>query len=151
MTFDTMDMIIIFGGLVTMWVIQMFFTWQQAQRFMADVRHLRSKGTVAIGVGGRRYRGGRAYVALASKTDDNGNTNGKVVDALTLSGFTVISKPKNLPALVGLDLDALANDGAPTSLKPKFREAAAQAAKTLTESIKKERDAQGIAGSGNQP
>lgn len=138
MSFDTTDMILIFGGLVTMWVIQMFFTWQQAQRFMASVRTLRTKGTVAIGVGGRRYRGGRAYVALASKGD------GKVADALTLSGFTVISKPQNLPTLVGLDLDALANAGAPESLKPKFREAATQAAKTLTESIRKQQDAAGI-------
>lgn len=149
MTFDTTDMVIIFGTLVTMWIIQMFFTWQQAQRFMADVRHLRSKGTVAIGMGGRRYRGGRAFVALASKAD--GADKGKVVDALTLSGFTVISKPKNLPALVGLDLVALANGGAPESLKPKFREAAAQAAKTLTENLNKKAEADGIAGSGNQP
>lgn len=117
---------IVFGGLVVMWVIQMYFTWLQSQRFMTSVRTLRTQGTVAIGVGGRRYRGGRAFVALAHKDSPT------VVGALTLSGFTVLSTPKELPALVGMDLGVLANGGAPNSLKPKFREAAAMAAKTLT-------------------
>jgi glucitol operon activator protein len=121
---------VIFGSLVVLWLVQMFFTWRQAQRFMGDVRTLRQSGTVAIGMGGRRYRGGRAFVAIASKDD------GPVVRALTLTGFTVLSRPKDLPALAGIDLDTLANGGAPESLKPKLREAAVMAAKTLTSGAK---------------
>jgi DNA-binding transcriptional regulator of glucitol operon len=123
---STTSLVLIFGGLVTMWVVQMFFTWKQAQRFMGDIKNLRRDGTVAIGVGGRRYRGGRAFVALAHKD------GGTVVRALTLTGYTVVSKPKELPALAGMTLDALASGEAPMSLKPKIREAAVMAAKTLT-------------------
>lgn len=125
-TWGVTELALIFGALVALWLLQMFFTWQQAQRFMGAVRSLRQSGTVAIGMGGRRYRGGRAFVALARKDD------GPVVGALSLSGITTLSKPKELPVLVGMDLGVLAAGGAPESLAPKFREAAVMAAKTLT-------------------
>ena len=48
------------------WAVQLFFAWRQAQRFQKQLAILRKEGTVAIGIGGKRYRGGRAYVALVA-------------------------------------------------------------------------------------
>jgi glucitol operon activator protein len=124
-TWGVSQLALIFGALVVLWVIQMFFTWRQAQTFMGEVRKLRQSGVVAIGMGGRRYRGGRAFVAIAHKDE------GRVVRALLLTGYTVLSKPKELPALADMELEVLAAGGAPESLKPKIREAATMAAKTL--------------------
>ena len=120
-----MDLFLIFFALAALWLVQLWLTWNQAKRFMDDVRRLRQKGTVAIGVGGRRYRGGRAYVALATKGAPT------VVDALVLSGLTVRARSKELPDLIGADLQELAAGGAPAHLRQKIRDAAAQAAGTL--------------------
>ena len=119
------DLFLIFFALAALWLVQLWLTWGQAKRFMGDVRRLRQLGTVAIGMGGRRYRGGRAFVALATKGD------GTVVDALVLSGLTVRARAKELPDLIGADLQELAAGGAPAHLRQKIRDAAAQAAGTL--------------------
>ena len=48
----------------------MYMTYRQSMAFNHQVRAMRPFGTVSVGVGGRRYRGGRAYVAIA--VDDAG-------------------------------------------------------------------------------
>ena len=53
-----------------MWLFQLWFAYKQAKIFQDDIRGLRKQGTMAIGIGGRRYRGGRAFVALTAGDDD---------------------------------------------------------------------------------
>jgi DNA-binding transcriptional regulator of glucitol operon len=60
-----MNPILLLVALVAGWMVQMYFTYQQSTAFNRQVRALRGSGTVSVGVGGRRYRGGRAFVALA--------------------------------------------------------------------------------------
>jgi DNA-binding transcriptional regulator of glucitol operon len=44
-----------------MWAVQLALAFMQAKRFQADLKSLRMQGTSAVGMGGRRYRGGRAF------------------------------------------------------------------------------------------
>jgi DNA-binding transcriptional regulator of glucitol operon len=91
-----MNPILLLVALVAGWMVQMYFTYQQSTAFNRQVRALRGSGTVSVGVGGRRYRGGRAFVALA--LDDQG----VVRDALVLSGWTTLRRGRRLDALVGV-------------------------------------------------
>lgn len=93
--------------------------------FTADTRRLRLAHpdcTLSIGVGGRRYRGGRAYVAIT--VDDTG----RVKDALTLRGFTTFARSAPLPALVGLRRNVLVGERSIDGLTTAQRDAARQAA-----------------------
>ena len=56
--------------------------------FNRQVLRLRASGTVSVGHGGKRYRGGRAYVAIA--VDDHGI----VRDAISLRGFARPPAPR---------------------------------------------------------
>ena len=58
-------------------------------------------GTVSIGAGGKRYRGGRAFVAIAADDD------GVVRDAIRLSGFTTFARAKAAPQLLGLRVNKI--------------------------------------------
>jgi DNA-binding transcriptional regulator of glucitol operon len=114
----------IFGLIAVMWVFQLYLTYQQAMRFNDTLKPLRQHGRTAVGLGGRRYRGGRAFVALAHQGDD-------VVDARVMTGLTVFAKPIPAPELIGLSLTQLAGDEPIPGLKDKVRSAARMAAKTL--------------------
>ncbi len=81
-----------------MWASQLALAYLQAKKFQADLRSLRQYGTVAIGMGGRRYRGGRAFVALAA------DENGMIVTGLVLRGLTVFAKSKPLNTYNGFSL-----------------------------------------------
>jgi DNA-binding transcriptional regulator of glucitol operon len=91
-----MNPILLLVALVAGWMVQMYVTYQQSTAFNRQVRALRGSGTVSVGVGGKRYRGGRAFVALAF--DDQG----VVRDAVVLSGWTTFSRGRRLEALVGV-------------------------------------------------
>jgi glucitol operon activator protein len=104
------------------WMIQLYVTYQQATAFNNKVRKLRSRGTVSVGAGGKRYRGGRAFVAVAIDDDD------VVVDALTLKGFTTFARGKALPALQGQRVSRLGGDHQVSGLSRQQREAAREAA-----------------------
>jgi glucitol operon activator protein len=91
-----MNPILLLVALVAGWMVQMYVTYQQSTAFNRQVRALRGSGTVSVGVGGTRYRGGRAFVALA--VDDQG----VVRDALVLSGWTTLSRGRRLEPLVGV-------------------------------------------------
>ncbi|MDP9392325.1 MAG: transcriptional regulator GutM, partial [Actinomycetota bacterium] len=89
-----MTVLLLLGAVVAGWMVQLWLTLRQSQAYLRAVAQLRRSGVVATGKAGRRYRGGTAFVSLA--------TDGKrVTDALSLSGFTTFARPKPLPALVG--------------------------------------------------
>jgi glucitol operon activator protein len=106
------------------WVVQLWFTYRQSTAFMADVRQLRQHGTVSIGIGGKRYRGGRAYVAMAVQ-------DGVVTKALTLYGWTTFARAKDLPALAGWKVNQIKGDREIPGLSSQQRLAARQAAELL--------------------
>ncbi|HUW88335.1 MAG TPA: transcriptional regulator GutM [Candidatus Paceibacterota bacterium] len=85
--------------IAAMWAAQVALAFMQAKRFQADLSALRKLGTVAVGMGGRRYRGGRAFVAL---TVDG---NEIVQDGLVLKGFTVFANSRKLNNYIGFSLD----------------------------------------------
>jgi DNA-binding transcriptional regulator of glucitol operon len=119
--------LVLLGAVVAGWTVQLYFTYRQSMAFTADVRALRPKGTVSVGAGGRRYRGGRAFVAIAV------DERGVVVDALCLSGFTTFARGKALPAVLGMKASKLRGDADVPDLSKAQREAARQAATLLRE------------------
>ena len=86
-----------------MWLFQLWFAYKQSKIFQDDIRGLRKQGTMAVGLGGRRYRGGRAFVALTA--DDNGI----VKDGLVLRGFTIFARSKQLSAYTGFSIKEIAS------------------------------------------
>ncbi|MDR7255534.1 glucitol operon activator protein [Nocardioides sp. BE266] len=113
---------IIIGALVAGWLVQIYFTYRQSMAFNDDVRRLRGSGTVSVGVGGNRYKGRRAFVAIA--VDDAG----VVRDAITLGGLTTFARAKSLPGLLGVKVSVLRGDRALPHVSPSQRLAARQAA-----------------------
>lgn len=109
-------------AVVAGWTVQLFLTYRQSMAFSNDARAMRRSGTVTIGVAGKRYRGGRAYVALA--VDDEG----VVRDAIRLSGFTTFARSKPVPPLFGLRVNRVKGDRDIPGLTRQQREAARQAA-----------------------
>ena len=107
-----------------MWVSQLLMTYKQAMKFNDELTAIRRQGESAVGIGGKRYLGGRAFVAIARQGDT-------VVDARVMTGFTVFAGPKPFPALKGLSLTELAGDGNIAGLNRKVRSAAQMAASTL--------------------
>jgi DNA-binding transcriptional regulator of glucitol operon len=114
-------------AVVAGWMVQLYMTYRQATAFNGEVRTLRKSGAVSVGVGGRRYRGGRAYVAIAIDDAD------VVRDAITLQGFTTFARARALPALRGQCLGRLDGDADVPELSRKQREAARQAASLYLE------------------
>lgn len=109
-------------AVVAGWIVQLYVTYQQSMAFNTQVRRLRTRGTVSVGAGGRRYRGGRAFVAIA--VDDDGI----VRDSLCLSGFTTFARGRGIPELLGLRLNVLRGEREIGGLSRAQREAARQAA-----------------------
>jgi DNA-binding transcriptional regulator of glucitol operon len=110
--------------IAAMWVIQLYFAAKQSMRFSASLREVRAKGRTAVGIGGFRYRGGRAFVALSEK-------NGVVVAAKVLVGWTVFASAIDYPQLVGKQVTALANGEQMETLRKKVQDAAKMAAEVL--------------------
>ena len=127
------DWILILLAVVLGWIVQLFATYRQSMAFNDDARALRRSGTVSVGAGGKRYRGGRAFVAIAADDD------GIVRDAIVLSGFTTFARAKAAPALVGLRVNRVKGERDIDGLTKPQRLAARQAAelwrrpKTVTE------------------
>jgi len=121
------EALILLAAVVAGWTVQMYLTLQQSTAFNKRVVELRRQGTVAVGVAGRRYRGGRAYVALAIDDAD------VVCDALTLQGWTTFARGRPLPALLGLRRRTLAGDRDVPGLTAQQREAARMAVESLKE------------------
>jgi glucitol operon activator protein len=114
-------MILVLAAVVAGWLVQLYLTFQQSTAFNKQVVGLRKQGTVTVGVAGRRYRGGRAYVAMA--VDDH-----RIVrDAITLSGFTTFARGRSLPALVGVKASLIKGDRHIPGLTHQQRDAAREA------------------------
>ena len=108
------------------WAFQLFFAWRQAQKFQKQLGGLRKQGTLAIGVGGRRYRGGRAFVALVA------DEKGIVKDGLLLTGFTVLAKGKPFADYTGFHVkDIISGNRVAANRKPKVIEAAKSSAEHI--------------------
>lgn len=115
----------IVAAVVAGWLVQLYLTYRQSMAFNAEVRTLRPQGTVSVGVGGKRYRGGRAYVAIVA--DDAGY----IRNALTLSGWTTFARARPLPGLFDVKVSHARGDRDLPGLTPPQREAARQAATLL--------------------
>lgn len=114
--------LLILAAVVAGWAVQLYLTYQQSMAFNDRVKQLRASGTVSVGRGGKRYRGGRAYVAIA--VDDHGI----VRDAISLRGFTTFARPRPAPPLFDLKVNAVRGERDIPQLSRQQREAARQAA-----------------------
>jgi len=110
--------------IAAMWVFQLYFAAKQSMRFSKSLREIRALGRTAVGLGGFRYRGGRAFVALAER-------DGVVVGAKLLVGWTVFASPVDFPELVGRRLVDLAAGQGMDTLRKKEQAAAKMAAEVL--------------------
>ncbi len=115
-----------------MWASQLALAYMQAKNFQKDIKRLRKMGMVATGMGGKRYRGGRAFVALAA------DENNIVQDGLVLRGFTVFTKSKPLPKYKGFSLDEIISGTRVVEGEPqKVMDAAKHAAQLLQDHYSK--------------
>lgn len=119
-------------AVVAGWVVQLYVTYQQSMAYNAQVRALRAHGTVSVGAGGKRYRGGRAFVAIAV------DEAGIVRDSLCLSGFTTFARGRAVPQLLGLRLNLLRGERQIDGLSRAQREAARQAAELFKQGTAKD-------------
>jgi len=118
-------MFLLLAAVVAGWIVQLYFTYRQSMAFNDEVRKLRVSGKVSVGAAGRRYRGGRAFVAIA--VDDHGI----VRDALTLRGWTTFARARPLPGLLGLKVNQVTGTREVPNISRQQREAARQAAELL--------------------
>ena len=116
---------LLLAAVVAGWLVQLYLTYQQSMAFNEQVGKLRKSGRVSVGVAGQRYRGGRAFVAIAV------DEQGVVRDSLTLSGWTTLARGRPLPGLVGQKINWLKGEREIPSLTKQQREAARQAATLL--------------------
>lgn len=115
----------IFLLIAAMWVFQLYLAVKQSQRFSDQIREIRTPGTTtSVGVGGYRYKGGRAFVAIAQK-------DGIVTGARILSGLSVFANSQPWERPVGMHIRDLAEGQGLEQEKKKVLEGAKMAAKTL--------------------
>jgi DNA-binding transcriptional regulator of glucitol operon len=113
-----------FVAIAIMLALQLYGASRQSRAFMAQVMALRASGRVAIGLGGKRWLGRKAYVALAVQ-------DARVVEAVVLRGLTQFARAKPAPQLVGHTLNKLAGKRSIPGIDAIERAAARQAAETL--------------------
>jgi DNA-binding transcriptional regulator of glucitol operon len=116
------------------WAIQLFFAWRQAQQFQKQMAVLRKEGIVAIGLGGKRYRGGRAYVALVA------DESGTVSNGLILTGMTVMAKGKPFTDYKGFHIDQIISGDRVADRKEKVVAAARMAAEHIQAHLNRKND-----------
>jgi DNA-binding transcriptional regulator of glucitol operon len=115
----------IFLLIAVMWVFQLYLAVKQSQKFTDQLKEIRTPGTTtSVGYGGYRYRGGRAFVALAHK-------DGIVTGARKMTGITVFQAAKPFPEVEGLHIRDLAEGKGMDGLRFKLVEATKMSASTL--------------------
>lgn len=121
-----MDVLLwIFLLIAGMWGFQLYLAVKQSRRFAEQIKAIRTPGTMtSVGMGGYRYKGGRAFVALAHK-------DGVVTGARVLSGMSVFANAKPQDELIGRTLTDLAKGEPIPGLKGKVVNGAKMAAETL--------------------
>lgn len=94
-----MDFTMLFICLLTFMVIQAVGTYVQVQHYKKAVRRLHKKGN--IGIGSRRSKIKNNIVIIAC--DNYGN----VVDGEIMEGFTIFTKFKSIPEIIGKNIFSL--------------------------------------------
>lgn len=122
-----MTTMLLLGAVAAGWLLQLVLAHRQAGDFRRQTAVLRPLGTVTVGSAGRRYQGGRAFVALAV------DRRSRVRGALVLRGWTTFARPRHLDAAVGLSLSRLSGAGEIAGLDRLARGACRQAAVLLLE------------------
>jgi DNA-binding transcriptional regulator of glucitol operon len=120
---------LVLGAVVIGMVLQIYTTYRQTAAFSAAVRDLRTHGNISIGGAGKRYRGGKAFVAIAA------DANGRVTKAISLSGWTTLARPRELTSVKGLTLARLRGNGSVPAIDPRVRDALQHAAETLNKHL----------------
>lgn len=118
------NVLILLAAVVAGWGVQLWLTYRQSIAFNQVSVALKRYGAVAVGEAGRRYRGGVAFVVIA--TDGR-----RVTAAQTLRGWTTFARAQPLLALEGRSLAFLASSREVDGLRDNERAAARQAAQTL--------------------
>ena len=101
-----MELLLFFVAFALLWFLQLYGTAKQGQHFMRQVSRLRALGETAIGASSMDRLKRRTYVCLASDETD------RVTGAITLDGVTVFARARDVPELVGLELETLARSEA---------------------------------------
>jgi len=115
------SMLLVLAAVVAGWIVQAYLSFNQQLAFNKQVVALKKQGTVTVGVAGKRYRGGRAFVALAI------DERGVVADTLTLSGWTTFARGRRLAPLVGSTTAQVKGDREIRGLSKQQRDAAREA------------------------
>jgi DNA-binding transcriptional regulator of glucitol operon len=117
----------IFLLIAGMWAFQLYLAVKQSQRFGEQIKEIRTAGTTtSVGIGGYRYRGGRAFVAIAQK-------DGIVTGSRVLTGLSVFANSKPWDKVIGMHISDLAEGKGLENEKRKRRDGAKSAAQTLLE------------------
>lgn len=101
-----MELLLFFVAFALLWFLQLYGTAKQGQHFMRQVSRLRALGETAIGASSMDRLKRRTYVCLASDETD------RVTGAITLDGVTVFARARDVPELVGRELETLARSEA---------------------------------------
>jgi DNA-binding transcriptional regulator of glucitol operon len=91
--------IVLFILLGLMWLLQLYLTYRQTQRFYGRVRKLRKLGMLAVGVAGGMYRG-RVYAVMVVNPETR-----IITHAEKMSGWTVFAGLKQIKGGTGHLLD----------------------------------------------
>lgn len=106
-------------------VLQTLAMVRQQKAFAAELARLKTSGRVAVGRAGKRYLGGKVYVAIAA------DPAGVVTGALVLRGFTTFARARDLPVLIGYRVSRLSTDVDVPGVAPMERQAVVEAAEAL--------------------
>jgi DNA-binding transcriptional regulator of glucitol operon len=128
--------IVLLGAVAAGIVVQSILTYRQTAAFNAAIRDLRQFGSVAVGGGGKRYRGGKAFVAIAADRQN------RVTKAIILTGWTTFARPRELLGVRGLGLARLERGDPVTSIDDRSRAALQNAAQTLQTHLARQPDPQ---------
>lgn len=104
-----MDFTMLFICLLVFMVIQALGTYVQVQQYKKAVRRLHKKGNV--GIGSRRSKLKNNIVIVAC------NSEGVVVDAELMEGFTIFTKFKQIPEIIGKNIFSLREEYAEITSK----------------------------------
>lgn len=120
-----MNPMILLAAVVAGWMVQLYLTYQQSMAFNRQVAEIRKDGIVSVGEAGKRYRGGRAFVAIAV------DESGIIRNAISISGWTTFARGKPLAELFDSKVNHVRGDKEFTGMTRQQRDAARQAAELV--------------------
>ena len=119
----------IIGALAGVWAIQVFLSTMQMRRFHKRSQQLRRLGAfMAVGLAGNMYRR-KVYVVVVVDSD------GAVVAAEELSGFTIFANLQPIPSMEGRDVWEIGRGAPPADISAKTWSAIDHAAGFLRKKI----------------